>query len=473
MAGNMKRNLAAAGKGEPHQSVRNLRRTTLSIRAKALAARRQNKLSATSVVLLTFALALAPLFASRALPSAQASAALASDTFGRTVSNGWGSADVGGAWTILDNSSHWSVAPNAGTIAVAPNSQERGILQSIQAQDVDLLTEVMLPQCAGSSNCVAYSLARVSSGASPTYYRIGLAQSTSVSTVRVRTQRSDGTNVARDLATSIPAVNGAILWLHVQIQGINPTTLRARAWQNGSSEPSVWLLNVNDSNTAQQISNGNLGVRVRNEDASAGHIFQYLDYQALPLNSTPTPTPTPTPSSSPPPSPSPTPSIAVADAFNRSVTNAWGTGDVGSVETVIDTADNWSVSPGAGRITVGAGGQERAVLGSISVQDVDLLAEMQLPRCGGTANCFGFVMGRYAAGTPTYYRIGAVQGPRSTVFLRTQRSDGSYIVGDLDTAIAAVDGVTLWVPAEVEGINPTKLPARVSQAGAPQLAARR
>src|SRR2546429_3429387 len=111
MAGNMKRNLAATGRGEPHQSVRNLRRLMLSTRAKALAARWQNNLSATSVVLLTFALALAPLFASRALPSAHARAALASDTFGPTVSNRWSAAVDGGAWTILRNSSHCCVAP--------------------------------------------------------------------------------------------------------------------------------------------------------------------------------------------------------------------------------------------------------------------------------------------------------------------------------------------------------------------------
>src|SRR5437016_5042760 len=41
----------------------------------------------------------------------RAATLIASDTFNRTVSNGWGTADQGGSWTVLDTSSNWSVSP--------------------------------------------------------------------------------------------------------------------------------------------------------------------------------------------------------------------------------------------------------------------------------------------------------------------------------------------------------------------------
>jgi hypothetical protein len=43
---------------------------------------------------------------------------IASDSFNRTVSNGWGTADLGGSWTVLDSPANWSVAPGAGSISV-------------------------------------------------------------------------------------------------------------------------------------------------------------------------------------------------------------------------------------------------------------------------------------------------------------------------------------------------------------------
>src|SRR5690348_14906569 len=82
------------------------------------------------------------------------------------------------------------------------------------------------------------------------------------------------------------------------------------------------------------------------------------------------------------------PVTVASDSFNRTVSGGWGTADVGGSWTVLDTAANWSVTPGIGSISVPATGQQRAVLSSVSVQNVNLLAKIVLPRCtGGGANC--------------------------------------------------------------------------------------
>ena len=76
---------------------------------------------------------------------------IVSDSFSRTVSNGWGTADLGGSWTVLDHPAIWSVAPGVGSINSAAKTQNRGVLSSVAVQDVDLLAKIVLPRCTGSN----------------------------------------------------------------------------------------------------------------------------------------------------------------------------------------------------------------------------------------------------------------------------------------------------------------------------------
>ncbi len=184
---------------------------------------------------------------------ARANTTIASDSFNRTVSNGWGSADTGGWWTVVGSPWSWSVSPGAGNTTVGANSEERAYLSSFTIQDVDIVEKVVLPRCSGSStNCDAFVMGRYSPAYNPTYYRVGLVQGASRANIFLRAQRSNGTTLGSDLNTGLPAANGAVVWLHVEFQGVNPTALRARAWLDGTSEPSTWLLNTTDNTSAEQ-----------------------------------------------------------------------------------------------------------------------------------------------------------------------------------------------------------------------------
>ena len=157
---------------------------------------------------------------------AQARAAngvIASDSFSRTVSGGWGTADVGGAWTVLDSAASWSVSPGTGSVGAAATAQRRAVLGSVSVQDVDLLAKVTLPRCTGTGHyCDAFLLGRVSAGTNPTYYRVGVVQGPGSSDILLRTQRSDGTNLGSDLDTGIPAADGAQVMLRVRVPGGQP-----------------------------------------------------------------------------------------------------------------------------------------------------------------------------------------------------------------------------------------------------------
>ena len=208
---------------------------------------------------------------------------VAADGFNRTVSSGWGPADTGGLWTTLDPPARWSVSPGTGTVSVTPSAQARAVLAGVTVQDVDLLVTVGLPLCISGHNCNSYLLGRYTGGSSPSYYRVGAVQGQSRKTVYVRAQRSDGSDLAGDLDTGIPAAAGVLLCIRVDYQGVNPTTIRARIWPAGTAEPSTWLLNITDSTSAQQ-SAGAIGIRARNEDNTATQVFQFKSFKATAIH---------------------------------------------------------------------------------------------------------------------------------------------------------------------------------------------
>ena len=198
-------------------------------------------------------------------------------------------ADVGGAWTVLDSAASWSVSPGTGSVGAPATAQRRAVLSGVSVQDVDLLAKVTLPRCTGSGHyCDAFLLGRVSAGSDPTYYRVGVVQGPGNGDILLRTQRSDGTNLVSDLDTGIPAADGAQVMLRVEFQGVNPTVIRARAWAVGTTEPSSWLLNITDANSAEQVT-GAIGVRLRNEDTASAHTFALQTYQATSLSPPPAP----------------------------------------------------------------------------------------------------------------------------------------------------------------------------------------
>jgi hypothetical protein len=212
-----------------------------------------------------------------------AGAQVASDGFNRTVSGGWGAADVGGPWAILDTPASWSVSPGTGSIGVPATAQRRGLLRSVSVRDVDLLAKITLPRCTGTGHyCDAFVIGRASAGSNPTYYRVGVVQGAGSGDILLRAQLDDGTSLASDADTGIPASSGAQIMLRVQFQGVNPTVIRARAWRVGTAEPSAWLLNKTNSNSVEQTA-GSIGLRVRNEDTTGSHTFAFQSYQAISL----------------------------------------------------------------------------------------------------------------------------------------------------------------------------------------------
>ncbi len=373
---------------------------------------------------------------------ARAVTTYATDTFNRTVANGWGAADTGGAWTVAGTPANWSVTPGSGSINVAANGQERAYLGAVSVQDVEIAAKIVLPRSSQNNRAIGYILGR-DTGSGGAYYRIGVGQGTA-STMIIRAQRSDGASISADLDTGLAAADGATVWLRVQFQGVNPTAIRARAWLDGTTEPTAWLLDITDANAAQQIA-GDVGFRARNEDAGAAHTFAVRSFTATNIIAPPPPPPGP----------------LAADTYARTATAEWNTADLGGFWTTFGTPPNWSVAPGSGAIAAAPNADERAYLSTVNTRDVDVTAQVVLPRSSQANNALAYVLGRFvAAYNPAYYAVGVGQGTGANVILRAQRSDGTAIGTDLDTGLPALDGVVLRIHVQFQGGSPTAIRAR-------------
>ena len=89
----------------------------------------------------------------------------ASDTFARTVANGFGTADVGGAWSLVGTASSFSVGGGVGRIAGAVATSRAAYLSDVRQTDIDLESDVALDQPAtGGGVYVSFIGRRTSNG---------------------------------------------------------------------------------------------------------------------------------------------------------------------------------------------------------------------------------------------------------------------------------------------------------------------
>lgn len=374
-------------------------------------------------------------------------AAVACDTYQRTTS-GWGNADTGGAWSVVGNTSNWSVSSGAGSINVPAGGQQIGFLGGVSVRDVDLLERVTLPMSTTGNTCDAFLLARYVGGASPTYYRVGLVQGPGHSTIVIRTQRNDGTYLTGDTDTGISAGPGVTVWLRLQVQGTAPTAVRARAWLDGTPEPTSWNVDTTDSTSALQVP-GAVGIRVRNEDNSAPHTFVYRDFQAIALAAPSLPS-----------------SGSDLDTFGRTLTGTWGTADVGGAWST--QGSGYSVVPGMATINA-TSSTPTNFLSSVQLQDVDALAWVS-PAAISSAYLDSGIAVRYVASGGTFYQVSAYYATGNnngdyTVQLK-RKPTNTLITPDFNTSIPG--GTAIWIRLEAQGVNPTTLRWKIWQDGTPE-----
>ena len=205
--------------------------------------------------------------------------ALAQDAFGRTVASGWGTADTGGPWTV-NSTTKFSVASGTGRVAANAGSTLNATLGQVSVHRdrrhappsrIDKLPEPS-PQRHPRRTPRRHLPLRRPPAHQPQRIRATPPHARQHRPVRRHPPRHH---------RSPPAPR---IRVRVQVDGTNPTTLRARAWPAAATEPTTWQFTTTDPTTAlQQPGSLRLSTYLSSSATNGPITVTYDDLTATPL----------------------------------------------------------------------------------------------------------------------------------------------------------------------------------------------
>lgn len=177
---------------------------------------------------------------------------LAADAFARVVAGGWGSADTGGAWTAGGGSTRFSVGGGTGAMQVPAGATLTATLGStaVAATATDVHTTLALDTVPNGPLYATVSGRVVGSADYGARVKVLAGGG-----VQLHTERS-GTVLSGNTLPGVVLTPGARLHVRVQVQGTAPTTVRTRAWLDGTPEPTTWQYTATDATTGLQTAGG-------------------------------------------------------------------------------------------------------------------------------------------------------------------------------------------------------------------------
>ena len=179
---------------------------------------------------------------------------LAKDDFERTLTGSWGSASPGGAWSLLYGNAAFSVADGTGQVSLKPSETREARLTSVS--QLSAVASVMFSSDVASvGGTASVTLIGRQVGSSVYSARVRLEPAGTVRLYLLRDEVSLGSQVLAN--TYSP---GQVYNLKLSVTGSSPTALKAKAWPEGSPEPTAWGATATDATAAMQTA-GFLAIR--------------------------------------------------------------------------------------------------------------------------------------------------------------------------------------------------------------------
>jgi PKD repeat protein len=183
---------------------------------------------------------------------------VASDTFERQVTGGFGPADIGGAWSLGGSSADFAVSGGKGRITLPSAGAGRTArLASVAAIDIDIRVDVSLdkvPTGTGSPGLVS-AIVRSVGGSSDYRLRLRVGSgSTDVQLLRIENFAT--TVMATAPLSGFQYTAGNVVHLRFQVTGTAPSALAGKVWLDGQAEPSTWQIQATDSTAVLQQAGG-------------------------------------------------------------------------------------------------------------------------------------------------------------------------------------------------------------------------
>ena len=178
----------------------------------------------------------------------------AQDKFERTVASGYGLSEVGGNWSTWGSSgTTLSVAGGQARVATSNAAgSSTATLGSVSTSDVDMQVKISLDKITNGGGTFITAVGR-NRGTSGEYRaKVWISPTGAVNVQAVRAAGGTETTLASQTVPGLTYAAGEQLQLRFQVTGLSPTTLNAKVWKVGSSEPTGWLLTTQDSTAALQ-----------------------------------------------------------------------------------------------------------------------------------------------------------------------------------------------------------------------------
>ncbi len=188
----------------------------------------------------------------------------ATDTFTRTVTNGLGTADTGGAWSVGSGAANFSVSGGLGRIRIPTAGAGSGAtLPGVSQSATDLTMSVATDKpVVGGALFVSVRGRNVPSvGDYRAKVRFKPDGGIGLSLSRMTASGTETTIQAEVTIAGLTYAVGDRLNVRVQVTGTSPTTIRARVWKVGTTEPTTWQRTITDSTAGFQTA-GNIGITV-------------------------------------------------------------------------------------------------------------------------------------------------------------------------------------------------------------------
>jgi PKD repeat protein len=163
------------------------------------------------------------------------------------------------------------------------------------------------------------------------------------------------------------------------------------------------------------------------------------------------------------------------DAFTRSVTNGWGTADVGGAWTRWGLASYLSVKDGAARIALPSTGvQGGGTLEGVKSTDTDLRTTFSLDKAATGGGTYLYATGRRVSNNNEYRALVRMKntGTVAVSLLAYRNSSTSTVIApEVQVPGTIAPGTPVSVRLQVTGTSPTSIKAKVWIAGTPEPAA--
>ncbi|ARC57720.1 Protease 1 [Frondihabitans sp. 762G35] len=191
--------------------------------------------------------------------TAPAGTPFALDAFSRTVTGGWGTANAGGAWTRVGSASNLSVSNGSGALSLPTGgTQIAAYLNGVSQANTDLSFTFAASKAPTGGGTYVSAVARTV-GTNTEYRAQARLQSNGAVGLSLLSYQASGTAttlVAEKNIAGLSATAGSSFTIRVQATGTSPTTVRAKIWATGTTEPTAWAETATDSYAALQNPGG-------------------------------------------------------------------------------------------------------------------------------------------------------------------------------------------------------------------------